>query len=194
MPAAKDDPRRKGRSTLPFTPAGGGGYKMSVDKGRMLTFGYFANANVSANIVGDEEGNDLYLILRPASLRSIRLVLNLTMLKEDELKDFKDFVSASISAAMPVVQARDKEAQNDFENGDDSNYRLHRAAPTLSLRTGALIEYSDRLRLRPSGFPGVEGEPSEPADDEAGRAGNDGRVAGGIEEHEVPGHSPTPES
>ena len=153
-------PKTTGRSGLPYVPSGSG-YTQKNDVGRRLTFTYFRASGTEGNLVGDDESKDLYMVLRAAGARSINFRINLTDMTEDELQAMKTFLLEGIHVALEVARARDEAARENFETGDGSDPRSHRPVPSLSQRTGPLLEYIQGVRDRPQGVPAVDGEPTE---------------------------------
>ena len=161
---------RKPRAmNLPYVPAGNG-YRERNDLGRKLTFGYFQSSGIEGNIVGDDRSDDLYLVLRSTGKNKITLRVTLTDLTAEELDGFRQFLVTGFNSAREVAEARDKEARDAFEAGDDSNPRMYRAAPSLSIRTRPLLEYIEGIQSGSGGVSEVAPSelPEEPSVDEAG--------------------------
>lgn len=78
---------------------------------------------------------------------------NLTALTEEELLKTKELFDAAFEWALPVVQRRDKEAQDAFDNGDDSHARVYRAVPQLVFRKRPESEHSEGIQVGPGRIP-----------------------------------------
>lgn len=78
----------------------------------------------------------MFLPGRPNALRE-GYSINLTMMTEDELLAFKQFVSEITELALPVCQLRDKLAREDYEQGRDNYDRIYRSPPQVVTRAWA---------------------------------------------------------
>jgi|SRR6266540_2161384 len=70
---------------------------------------------------------------------------NLTACTEDELVAMKELFDTAFKWALPIVQERDQEAKDAFENGDDSHSRIYRAVPLVVYRSGPERKHSERV-------------------------------------------------
>jgi hypothetical protein len=97
-------------------------------------------------LVGNEEksesGPDVVLF-RPMAGRLPDHVMNLTNLTEPELMALKELFDSAFEWALPVVKLRDKEANDAYEQGDDSYIRSYRAVPTVVYRKRPQFEYRE---------------------------------------------------
>lgn len=71
--------------------------------------------------------------------------LALTSLTLDELVAFEEAVKLAISLARPVVELRDKAANEAFDEGNDSFARLYRAIPKVTVRERYVREYGGSI-------------------------------------------------
>jgi len=88
---------------------------------------------------------------------------DLTSLTEEELIALQELWTSAFEWALPVCQQRDKDAQNAFDNGDDSHIRIYRAVPQLVYRKRPVGEHSQSVLDGPSDAPvvGAVGEPGD---------------------------------
>lgn len=77
----------------------------------------------------------------------------LTSLTSEELALFRELMNLALDLAEPIVEQRDKAAQDAYENGDDSFVRIYRQVPRLVVRDGALRANSGSLRKRSEDSP-----------------------------------------
>lgn len=78
---------------------------------------------------------------------------NLTALTHAELMAMKTIINEAINLAEPVTIALDKEAEDAFQNGDDSFLRIYRQVPQLVFRSGEKSPYGKSVPLGPDGIP-----------------------------------------
>lgn len=104
-------------------------------------------------LVGDESGESTEDVVlfhpRPSTIPNVTLPL--TNLTEEELDAFESIVTSAIAWARPVVKKRDTEAQDAWNNGDDSNPRNYRPVPQLVYRKRPQSEHSEGVHERPEG-------------------------------------------
>ncbi len=102
-----------------------------------------------------ESGDDLILGTGIMGMRGGSL-MNLTRMTEPELLAIKQLIDQAFELALPVVRQRDEEADEAFNEGDDSFERVYRAVPKLVFREGAVAAYMQSLRNRPEDLSGAE--------------------------------------
>jgi hypothetical protein len=108
---------------------------------------------------------------------------------EKELTAVRDFLTAVFDAALPIVQAKDKAAQDAWDiDGDDTYYRQYRSAPSVAMRHGALAEYVKSSVERSAYVPRVDREAVDPSAGD-GRPSDD--VAEGDAVGEISSDSPS---
>lgn len=101
---------------------------------------------------------------------------NLTSLTTEELAYMREFFNMMFDLAQPVVELRDKVAQDAFEQGDDSFSRSYRQVPQFVIRTGSVGPDGESLQHR---FAGVAERLSSDRDSaENLRDSGDGVAAG----------------
>lgn len=114
---------------------------------------FFGQFVIWADFVNDDEGNPtdeiLDIKLMHPMPRRPAIAWNLTALTEDELIAFKHLLDTAFEWALPYVKHRDKEAQDAYENGDDSFSRIYRQVPKLVYRPGAKPEYRESVQHGP---------------------------------------------
>lgn len=105
-------------------------------------------------LVGNDSGSGSDVVLfhpRPGRMTDVSLSLsNLTM---EELDAMEELFKTAFDWARPVVERRDKEAQDAWESGDDSYSRNYRAVPQLVFRKRPEWEHGESLHERPAGVP-----------------------------------------
>jgi hypothetical protein len=114
-------------------------------------------------LLGEDKGSgpDVVLFLpRPGRIPDV--AINLTNLTEPELTALSDLFEAAFIWARPVVRQRDKEADDAWQNGDDSYSRSYRPLPTVVYRKRPEYEHGESVRERLEGVP--EGSGGERAD------------------------------
>lgn len=79
---------------------------------------------------------------------------NLTALTEAELVKLKQLFDLAFEWALPIVQRRDRKAQDAFDNGDDSHSRIYRDVQHLVVRKRPLGEHGQGVSQRLDGIPG----------------------------------------
>lgn len=138
-------------------------------------FAWVVMANLNYTIlVGDEDATEVgtdVVLFRPMPGRVPSHSLNLTNLTEPELDALEQLFKDAFEWARPVVQRRDKEARDAWDQGDDSHVRNYRAAPTVVYRKRPVSQHGEGV------FDGSEGVPSS------------GRSDGDLDDG-VPGTSP----
>lgn len=80
-----------------------------------------------------------------------------TALTSEELASLRELFNRMFDMVEPIVEHRDKAAQDAYDQGDDTITRLYRQVPRLIVREGAIREHSISLRERPSGPPAGHG-------------------------------------
>lgn len=111
-----------------------------------------AKVTVMAQPNDKESGNDLILGTGIMGMRGGSL-MNLTRMTEPELLAIKQLLDQAFELALPVVRQRDEEANEAFNEGDDSFERVYRQVPKLVYREGAVKEYMQSLRNGPEDLP-----------------------------------------
>lgn len=127
------------------------------------------------------EGDGDQIVLTVETYNSLSTI-PLSEMTVAELKTLQLFIDTAISEALPIAEARDRiseEVLNDY--GDDSNARVYRAVPELSVRKGKGGEHNTSLWKRLEGteavlrFPGqrrqLADDSSEVADSDASDGG-----------------------
>jgi hypothetical protein len=105
---------------------------------------------------------------------------DLTALTEPELDAMEKFFALLFKKARPVVQQRDKVANDALERGDDSFARVYRDAPQFIVREGQVSSDGQGVYDRPEDAPGGHA-PDSDSDSSVGGSG-DG-VASGEAQH-----------
>lgn len=106
-------------------------------------------------LVGDqsrETGDDVVLYI-PRAGKLPDLTLSLTHCTEQELEAVKDIIDSAFEWARPIVQLRDKEAQDAWNKGDDSFARNYRPVPQLVYRKRPNAEHSLGVHERSTRVP-----------------------------------------
>lgn len=83
--------------------------------------------------------------------------LNLTTLTALELKALKEVVDRAFEAALPICESLDAEAQEAFDQGDDTRVRLYRPVPQVIVRERVQPEHRPSVRGGRDFLPGVGG-------------------------------------
>lgn len=78
---------------------------------------------------------------------------NLTALTKQELDWLRDLLNLACDLAEPIVEHRDKVAQDAFDNGDDSFARIYRQVPQLIVRERAFEGHGEGVYDGSSGVP-----------------------------------------
>lgn len=125
--------------------------KLSKSRWAWVTV-YFGQLVIWGDYRKDEEGNDTddlldIKLMQPIPGRS-PVTWNLTALTEDELISMKHLIDTAFAWALPIVQQRDKEASDAFENGDDSHSRIYRQVPKLVYRSGPEPQHGEGVQHR----------------------------------------------
>lgn len=76
------------------------------------------------------------------------VTIDLTNLTLPELRALSETVAIAVEVAEPEVMARDQEAREKQDAGDDSDDRCYRPLPYVVIRKGALRAYHEGLLLR----------------------------------------------
>lgn len=76
-----------------------------------------------------------------------KFMLDLTNTTEEELHELREFFDRAFALAEPIVLARDKEARDVYERGDDTLARLHRVVPSVVVRSRAQRAYDQIVQL-----------------------------------------------
>src|SRR6478609_4641970 len=121
-------------------------------------------------LVGNEKapsGPDVVLF-HPTAGRLPDISINLTNMTAEELDAIRELLTTALDWAQPVVELRDKEAQDAQEQGDDSFSRLYRAVPTVVYRKRPQYEHD----------PSILGGPEDVPESDGDGAGGGGRVRG----------------
>lgn len=101
----------------------------------------------------NEAGHDVVLY-HPRPGRQRPLTISLTSLTEQELDAMEDLFKSAFEWARPVVQQRDKEANDAWSSGDDSVPRNYRPVPQLVYRKRPELQHGEELLQRPEDVPG----------------------------------------
>ncbi len=89
-----------------------------------------------------ESGPDIVLLIQRSKLNFSTILSAMT---EEELDAVEDILSSAIKWARPICQLRDKEANDAWEQGDDTRRRSYRAVPQLVYRKRPEPQYSQGL-------------------------------------------------
>jgi hypothetical protein len=94
-------------------------------------------------LVGNDEGSgsDVVLFI-PRAGRIPDVSISLTNMTEPELNAVEQLFRTALAWARPVVERRDKEAQDAWDAGDDSHTRNYRGLPTVVYRKRPEREHS----------------------------------------------------
>lgn len=71
------------------------------------------------------------------------LSIDFSMMSKAEIEATREFILSLLAEAQEVCEHRDKKAQEAFEDGDDSNYRLYRTIPKVVERKGPVGQHSE---------------------------------------------------
>jgi hypothetical protein len=149
---------------------------------------YFGQFVIWGDYAEDGEGNSTDQLLDIKLLHPIPnrppVTWNLTACTEEELISLKHLFDTAIEWALPIARQRDKEAQDAFDNGDDSHSRIYRQVPQLVYRSGPVGEHSEGVHDGPSDADGVprdgrdldgdlRGEGSDVAERDEGEGGSE---------------------
>ncbi len=96
-----------------------------------------------------ESGNNVRLAICAVNGRTYRY--NFSALTHDELVNLKQLFDMLFDEVEPIVLARDREAQDAYENGDDSFARVYRSVPRLVVRKRSIGVDSQGLLRGPEG-------------------------------------------
>jgi hypothetical protein len=112
---------------------------------------------------------------------------DLTHLTSEELEATKQFMDLAFETARPIVEERDRIANEAFSRGDDSFSRVYRAVPKLVVRPRQEREHSEGVLDGPSDVPpSGESDLGPGADGGVRRAGgelaDEGQVQGSTED------------
>jgi len=101
-----------------------------------------------------QPGDDVVLCFPKKSYRrNTGPAISLTNLTYLELQTLRKLFDLAFEWAEPIVQERDRVAQDAFDQGDDSFERLYRRVPNLVIRKRPKRENSDGVRERPESLP-----------------------------------------
>lgn len=106
-----------------------------------------ARVSMYVGVESREICNDLIISIKQLG-RAMGASMNLTRMTEEELLATKKLLDRAFELALPVVQRRDKEANDALDQGDDTYPRVYRAVPQLVYREGAVTEYRESLHGR----------------------------------------------
>lgn len=136
-------------------------------------------------LVGADMGHGTDVVLfnpRPGKVTDV--TINLTNLTRPELDALRELFNTAFEWAETVVDQRDKEAQDAWDQGDDSHTRNYRPLPTVVYRKRPEREHSSGVRQRPDAV--LEGGVGERPDHPGGVRGAGDELA---EPHSEPGQS-----
>lgn len=91
----------------------------------------------------DKLGPNLRLVSPRSSGRPISW--NLSALTEEELDILVDFFKQLEARIRPIIRLRDKVAQDAWNEGNDSYYRIYREVPQFVVRERAKLQYSEGI-------------------------------------------------
>lgn len=97
-----------------------------------------------------ETGPTVRLIINRSNARPVQM--NLTSLTADELNMTREFYNLLFDLAEPIVQERDRVAQDAYDNGDDGFARIYREVPQVVVRTGTIGPDYQSIRNRLENF------------------------------------------
>lgn len=125
---------------------------------------------------------NIQIFINHAKMRP--MYLNLTILTEAELDALKDLIDTAFEWAKPIVQRRDKEAEDAAAKGEDSSWRYYRQIPQLVYRKRPEQTDGESVRLGSESVSDVDApeqrdsdEPSSVERDDA-RGNLDGSLRG----------------
>jgi integrase len=110
-------------------------------------------------LVGKDEGSGSDVVVyhpKPGSQPDVRI--NLTNLTGPELSALEELFRTAFEWAKPVVERRDREADDAWNRGDDSFSRNYRPLPTVVYRKRPEPQHSESVRLGPEGVSEGGGE------------------------------------
>jgi hypothetical protein len=96
------------------------------------------NVNTPASQIGKGHSRVIFSLTRG---QGQPVVIDLTALTAVELEAFKQSVLIATEVAAPICAELDHRAQEEMENGDDSNPRCYRPLPSVVIRPRAFREY-----------------------------------------------------
>lgn len=99
--------------------------------------------------------HDTKLKIRPIRLSIKRgtfrpLLINLTHFRVDELKELRRLLDMALDEALKRAELLDADAQERFDNGDDTLPRLYRPIPQIIERPGVLARPFDEGTMTPA--------------------------------------------
>ena len=106
-------------------------------------FSLSVGSDPERRVQSGESGADIVVTIYGPSMKGN---IKLTSLDYDGLVALKEFFDIAFANAQPIVQARDREAQEAYENGDDSYKRLDTIVPRIVVREGTKWEHYPVLR------------------------------------------------
>lgn len=111
---------------------------------------YFGKFIIWGDYAQDDDGNETDELLDIKLMFPIpnrpTVSWNLTALTEEELVSLKHLFDTAFEWAKPYCIARDKEAQDALDNGDDSHSRIYRQVPKLVYRSGPEPEHREGVQ------------------------------------------------
>lgn len=111
-------------------------------------------------------------LYHPIPGRAYGISWELTSLTEAEIVELKKLFDLAFELALPVCIARDKEAADAFERGDDSYHRVYRGLPQVVYRKRTQQEHSEGVHDGSEDATDVEQDARD--SDESVRDGGDG--------------------
>lgn len=113
---------------------------------------------------GDEESPEVGTTVRLSLPQARRPTLhyNITALTEQELQNLKTLFDMLFEKALPVVQERDRVADDAFQRGDDSYKRLYRSLSRLVVRERKVRTDGEVVRVGPEDVHAGHGDGDHP--------------------------------
>ena len=110
-------------------------------------------------LVGNDEGHGQDVVIyHPKPGKQPDLSIKLTDLTIPELEALRDLFVTALDWARPVVERRDKEAEDAWNAGDDSHTRNYRPLPTVVYRKRPVAQHGEELLVGSEGVPEGGGE------------------------------------
>lgn len=91
----------------------------------------------NAGLTADSYGKNVVLLFRMNTGRNA-FPVDLTALNKKELDTLEEVLKEALAHARPIVEERDRIAEEAAANGDDTYYRRHRVDPKVSRFPGKL--------------------------------------------------------
>lgn len=121
-------------------------------------------------LVGDDEGHGSDVVLyHPRPGKQPDVAIKLSSLTMPELEALREIFVTAFEWAKPVVERRDKEAEDAWNQGDDTHTRNYRPLPTVVYRKVPVTEHGQSIHERPERIP--EGSRRERDGDSGGVRG-----------------------